>query len=446
MYNFKYVEVAFPMATTSPQFVYSFELTQSRYQHETAKIVFKDWDLDYDSVTTNSPITIKLNGTTEVVTFNGYVDYIKPCITPGENYTEVGFISASGNMRNQVEAVYKNITADQVVKKIANKYGFACYAVPHPRVYPQISQAGRSDWQLMVRLAKQNGYTLRTHNTEIYFQPVLEDYTNYRDQAKYFALQYPESTVGTTIYSFDPVIGEAIDYKESFKAAVAVAGVDKYSKSAIKTAKQNRNKKTRKKKKPESFDRFATDIVVNDPETAKYEAEAAENRNAFPYRAWVEVLGEPTLRPDMPIYLDNLGETYSGYWTILSAEHQVIEEEFNQYRYTTLLYVGADSLGQSDVWTDNSLIPKPNALPKRKIIPNVRQTRQIPKSSLLIKTPVYTTQVVADTGLVSNRPPAQEVSARTPTWKSNISSLNNVAPESRTSPAVVSRLQRAGLR
>lgn len=446
MFNFEYVGVSFPMATSSPKYVYSLELTQNRYEHETAKLVFKDWDLDYDSVTSNSPMTIKLNGTKESVIFNGYVDYVKPCITPGENYTEVGFISASGNMRNQIEAVYRNITADQVVKQISTKYGFACYAVPHPRVYPQISQAGRSDWQIMVRLAKQNGYTLRTHNTEVYFQPILEDYTKYRAQAKYFSLQYPESTLGTTIYSFDPIIGEAIDYKDSFKSAVAVAGVDKYSKSAIKTAKQKRNAKTRKKKKPESFDRFATDIVVNDPETAKYEAEAADNRNVFPYRAWVEVLGEPSLRPDMPVYLDNLGETYSGYWTILGTEHRVIEEEFNQYRYTTMLYVGADSLGLSEVWTDNTLISSPDTVPARVIQPNVRQTKLLPKSTLLVTTPMLTPQAVADTGLVSNRPPAQEVSARTPIWKSDISSLNNTVQDVRMPPAVVARLQRAGFR
>lgn len=432
------------MATDSPKAFYSLEFNQNRYEHETAKIIFKDWNLSYDSITTFSPMIIQLRGTNESVTFNGYVDYVRPHITPGENYTEVGFISASSNMRNQSETVYKNITADQIVKRIANKYGFACYAVPHPRVYPQVSQAGKSDWQLMVRLAKQNGYTLRTTKTELYFQPVLEDYTKYRSQAKYFTLQYPESTIGTTIYNFEPVIGEAVDYKDSFKAAVAVAGVDKYSKSVIKTTKQKRNPKTRKKKKPEAFDRYATDIVINDPETAKYEAEAAENRNAFPYRAWVEVLGEPTLRPDMPIFLDGLGDTYSGYWTILGAEHKVIEEEFNQFKYTTVLHVGADSLGQSDVWTDNALIKSPDKIPTRTIIPNVRQTKQRPTSSLIMTTPIITPQAVADLGLVKNRPQAQEVTSRTPAWKSNISSLNNVVPETRKSPAVISRLQRMG--
>lgn len=433
------------MATESPKFFYSLELEQNRYEHETAKVVFKDWNLSYDAITTFSPMVIQLRGTTESVTFNGYVDYVRPYITPGHNYTEVGFISASSNMRNQSETVYRNITADQIVKRIANKYGFACYAVPHPRVYQQVSQAGKSDWQLMVRLAKQNGYTLRTTKTELYFQPVLEDYTKYRSQAKYFSLQYPESTIGTTIYSFEPIIGEAVDYKDSFKAAVAVAGVDKYSKSVIKTTKQKRNQKTRRKKKPEAFDRYATDIVINDPETAKYEAEAAENRNSFPYRAWVEVLGEPTLRPDMPVFLDGLGETYSGYWTILGTTHKVIEEEFNQFRYTTVLHVGADSLGQSDVWTDNSLIQSPDKVPTRTVIPNVRQTRQLPTSSLLMTTPTITPQAVGDLGIVTNRPTAQEVTTRTPMWKSNISSLNNVVPETRKSPAVVARLQKAGL-
>jgi len=147
----------------------------------------------------------------------------------------------------------------------------------------------------------------------------------------------------------------------------------------------------------------------------------------------------------MPVYLDNVGKAYSGYWTILGTEHRVIEEEINQYRYTTMLYVGADSLGLSDTWVDNSLVPSPDSVATRVVIPNVRQTQRVSTSKLLVKTPMLTPQAVSDSGLVTNRPPAQEVSARTPVWKSATSSLNNITTEPRKSPAVISRLQKSGL-
>lgn len=442
--NFQYVTAVFPLATSSPQTVYAFELNQKRYEHETGKITFKDWGLDFEAVTTNSPVEITIYGTYESRKFYGYVDYVTPCITPGHNYTEVGIIGASGMMRQGNQNVYKNITADQVIKQISNKYGFGCFIEPHPRVYPQIAQAGNSDWQLMARLAKQCGYSLRTQNTEVYFQSMFYDYTKYRSNAKTFSLQGPEGPVGTTIYSFEPVIGDAIQYPDAFKSAVAVSGIDKFSQSTIKTAKQSRNKKTRRKQKPELFDKFSTEVVVNDPETAKHEAEAADNRNSYPYRAWVEVLGEPTLRPDMPVYLENIGRTYSGFWTILATEHRVLETELNQQTYTTILYVGTDSLGLADVWVDNKTVYSPNKKQKREIIPNVRQTNVIPKSSLIIKDKFFTPQEVVDFGLVKNRKAAKEVSARIPMWKSDVSSLNQITVEVKKPAAIIARLQRIG--
>lgn len=442
---FSYITVEFPLAVNQPKIVYAVEWKQNRYEHEMLTITFKDWDVNYDSITTTSPVTVTIRGTKTERVFNGYVHHVKPNITPGKNFVEVGVISPSYLMKQQNQTVYKNITADQVVKKIAKKYGFACYTVPHPRVYKQISQAGRTDWELMVRLAKQCGYTLRTQNTELYFQPVLEDYTKYRTEAPYFELRMPESTVGTTIYSFNPVISESVNYDDAFKAAVAVAGVDTYSKSAIRTAKQKRNKKTRSKQKEEVFDRFATDVVVNDPEIAKYEAEAAENRNSFPYRAYVEVLGEPNLRTDLPVFLEGLGDNYSGYWTILGTEHNIVETELNQQTYTTTLYIGTDSLGSAVKWTDNNVIQNPNSLPKRTIIPNVKQTKIVPQTTLINKIPAPTPQTKREVGLVKNRAAINERVADAPVWKSQTASLNELSTETRMSPAVVSRLQRSGV-
>lgn len=439
---FNYIKLEFPEAPSSqPAFVYSATIHQHRYRHEVAIVQFKDWDLSYDVVAPNSPVQMTMYGPAKRREFYGYIHHINPERTPGKNFVEMILIGASFPLKETSQQVYKNVTSDQVVREIARKHGFACYAVPHPRVYPQLAQAGLTDWQLMVKLAKQSGYTLRTQNTEIYFQPVLDDYTLYRAEAPKFFMGSTSNIDGTSIYSFKPSVGESIEYDDAQKAAIAISGLDTISAETVSYTTQKPNKKTRNKQRKEIFDNYNTSVVAPDIKVARYEADAAENLNSFPYRARVEVIGDPTLRPDMPVYLDGVGEAYSGYWTILSTEHEIIEEELNIHRYTTILEVGTDSLGQAVAWTDNKTIVSPDYTPARTIIPSVKQTKVVPKTQLFNTTVKVTPQTEALFGVVTNRN-RQNTSRviEAPIWKSTTPNLNPVISESRRSATVTNRV------
>jgi phage protein D len=345
-------------------------------------LYFKDWGVQYDVVKPGSPVQLTINGYNQQRDLYGYVHHINVDRAPGKYFTEVVVIGASFPMKQQSQNVYINVTADQVVKEIASSYNFVSYVVPHPRVYPQIAQAGHSDWELLVRLSKQCGYTLRANNTELYFQPVMEDFTKYREEAPHYIMRSSSDPQGSTIYSFKPMIGESVPYEDATKGAVAVNGVDSVNTTPISITQQIRAAKTRDKQQTEFFDRFDTATVANTALVAQYEAEAAENRNYFPYRGTVEVLGNPNLRPDMPVYLDGIGDPYAGYWVILEATHHIVEEELNRQRYTTTLVVGTDSLGSATRWTDSKTVSSPDYTPKRTIIPNVLQTKVKPVTVL----------------------------------------------------------------
>lgn len=445
---FNYIKVDFPDTTASPQYVYYANIYQNRYSHELAVIKFRDWGLEYDAVTPGTPVVLTIYGRNSRREMYGYVHHINPEKTPGKDFTEVVVIGASYWMGKPYQTIYRNITADQVIKKIASKNNFVAYAVPHPRVYPQISQAGHTDWEFMVRLAKQCGYTLRAQNTELYFQPILEDFTNFRASAPKFIMRSMSAPEGSTIYSFRPIIGESVAFDDATKAAVAISGVDQFSKTPLAITKQKRNKKTRKKQQVEFFDHFDSSVVANDVETAGHEADAAEERNTFPYRAVVEVLGDPDLRPDMPVFLEGIGQTYSGYWTILQTEHKIIEEERNRQRYTTILTVGVDSLGNANTWTDNKTIAAPDYSPKRTIIPNKKQTVVVPKTGLSTSSKALTPQSKGTFGSLDNRSkPASNRSQQAPKWKSQTASLNNIITEPKKTPIILDRvLKRAGAR
>lgn len=441
---FNYIKVEFPDTSTQPQYVYSADIYQDRYAHEIATVQFRDWGIEYSVVTPGTPVKLTIYGFKKRRYFYGYIHHIKPEKTPGKNFTEVVMIGGSFPMRQASQTVYTNVTADQVIKTIAAKHKFVCYAVPHPRVYPQISQAGHTDWELMVRLAKQCGYTLRAQNTELYFQPILEDFKNYRNGAPKFIMRQMSDPLGSDIYSFSPIIGETLEYDDASKAAVAVSGLDKLSSSPIAITQQTPNKATRSQKRKEFFDTFNTEVVASNIETAAFEASAAEDRNAFPYRAKVEVIGNPDLRPDMPVFLDGLGPTYSGYWVVLSTEHRIIEEKRNMQRYTTVLTVGIDALGSAAAWNDNKVVTSPEYSPTRTIIPNVKQTNVIPTTSL--NTPGTTYSPQADTSFTSteNRA-APNGYTQAPLWKSETDSLNNIIQVPTKSPIIVERLLRRAI-
>lgn len=410
-------------------------------------VVFKDWGAHYESVEAGSPVYLRLSGVNSVRNFYGYVHHIEPERTPGTNFTEVVLIGGSFPLKQQRQAVYKNITADQVAKQIAKQHGLVCRAHPHPRVYEQISQAGHSDWQLLVQLAHQSGYTLRTENTELYFEPQLQDFTSLRSEAPKFVMNDANNPEGSNMFSFVPLIGESLEFTDSQKAATAVSGWDKTSKQYVKNTVQKRNKTTRSTSKPEFFDRFDTLVVAPSAEIAQHEAKSAEDRNAFPYRAEVKVYGSPNLRPNMPVYLDGLGSTYSGYWTVLSAEHRVVETELNRHTYTTILTVGTDSLGKASLWTDNKQVVSPESTSKRTIIPNVKQTVVTPKTSLQKTSAVISPKRKGSFGEITNREKPTTVGQvlKPATWRSATPTLEATTSVPRKSPSVLNRLVQKGI-
>jgi phage protein D len=439
---FNYITVSFPNTTLPPVRVYNVSLKQNRYQHEVATIQFRDWGVDYDNVSSGSPITFTINNGLESKVFIGYIDHVTTQNEPGSNITEVVAISASYVFKNESQKVYKGLSADAIIQQIAAKHSFSCYAIPHPRVYPQVSQAGHTDWEFCVRLAKQSGYSLRTEGTEIYFQPMMYDYTQRRSQAKKFTMRSQASPSGSNLYSFYPVIGESIDHDGDKKAAISVSGVDLNTSLPVAIVNQKRNKNTRLNSKAEFFDKFHTHVVALDSQVANHEAKAADDRTVFPYRAVAEVIGDPSLRPDLPLYLDGLGNNYSGYWIILGTEHLIVEESRNVFKYTTLLHLGIDSLGPAVKWTDGALISSPDYAPSRTIIPGVRQTNKPPTSALRRTSIAYSPAANGQFSAAKNKPLplVNKQPIKGPKWTASKPAVQSVTQPNTSSASYTKRL------
>lgn len=366
-----YVSFDFPLGTNPPQRITSFTVNQERYAHEMITVKFRDWDMQYSNIKPGNPVTCTLRSTDKSRVFYGYIHDIRPHITPGARFTDMTIIGASYQLKQANQKVFQNVTATDVVKKVASSHGFSVEFDEHPRVYEQIVQPGITDLQLLTRLAKQCGYTLRVENTAIHFKNFITDFNKYKKSADSFVMRNANDPQGSTLYSFDLLLSESYKYLDSYKSAIQVGGVDPLANTLNIATNQSRPTTIKTKSEIELFDSYATDVVAPGSTIAYYEAKAADERNRFPYRARVTVIGSPNIKPDQPVYLEGLGPDYSGYWIVLSAIHSVIETSPNVFQYTTTMDVGADSLGMARAFTKND-VTKPGKTKLRELTFGVR--------------------------------------------------------------------------
>lgn len=436
---FNFVTMSFPESPTTPVGrLQDLHLYQERGAHEFVTATFKDWDVPHDLLKQGTPVVLKLNGGTASREINAYVYHVKKKNTPGSKSLEIGLIGASYHLKQQRQKVYKNVTASDVIKEIANSHGFAIDVEDHPRVYDQISQAGLSDLEFCNKLAKQCGYSFRVENTEVYFKPMMQLFNELKSSALNFYMGDQASPSGSTLYSFTPMVGETLDQDGEHKAAVAVSGVDKFTGQLIQVTNQKRPKASRAKFEAEFFDRFDAVTVANDYEIAKHESVSADERVRFPYKATAEVLGTPDLHPDVPVYLSGIGGDYEGFWTVLKTEHRVILDTLLNHKYTTILHLGTDSLGRDTAQPNSPAVGQPQIVRKRVIVPGVKQTNKKP-ITVLKKGLGKKTQGPVGFGTVNNRP-RPVVAKKTlvaSKWKNSVKNLKTTSKRAAPSAVVV---------
>ena len=377
MFKFSYIDVQFPTLSTPLNRAAELLLSHGRYEHETATIYFTNWDPTYETLSPGTPVIVTLTGGRSSETYNMYVNYIRPDLSPSKNYLEVNLIGASFPLKQQSQRVWADVTADRVAADIAKSHNFSYVSVPHPRVYEQITQAGKTDWELLVSLAKQSGYSVSAVNTTLYFQPLAQSFTEKRAIAHYFTMTNLSSKA-TEIYSFVPMIGEAIPFQDAKKSTVSISGIDPRSKTPHSHRGAKATRYTRIKGTAPTFDSYDTSVVAPSFEVSKYETDAAIARNSYPYRGKVVVIGTPGIRPDDAVFLANIGESYSGYWTVLKVEHEIE----NNRQFVTTLHVGTDSLGLSSSWQGEAPVLAPNEKVSRILSPTKRKNNKIPATKL----------------------------------------------------------------
>lgn len=332
------------------------ELHQEMLSHDVLTLKVKGSLEGADRIVAGDPVQFDwaISGTQS--TWLGYVYLVETPVNVSSGFTRIICLGTSYFMKNANQRVLKNVTADRVASKIAIENDLTPITTRHPRVFPMISQAGQSDWQMVSRLAKQCGFGFRVENNNLIFKPKTELYADSKVVSPYFAyIQQPSTALSPflTIYNFNPILAEQSPEIEGSIVNRKLSGVDRNTNGFLKKniSRDVKNyalnsdsvpKYVRESATP-IFTKIVTDEVVTSSVHAKQVLEGKTETESFRYRAKVTTVGHALVRPYSAIYLDQLPHGMSGYWNVISVAH--VFGEKNLYKLN--LEVGTDFIGET---------------------------------------------------------------------------------------------------
>lgn len=232
-------QAEFPNIASFPLPLVRARLIQKGENHDVLELDFKGRVTSpMNSVSNGDPVRFVYGAENVTREWVGYVHHVVPHVSSAATTTRVVCVSASYNLKDSAQKVYANVTADQVISRIAAANGLQAVTQRHPRVHATISNAGQSLWQLMRRLAKQSGFALVVDNTTIKFQSKDQMYADSMRKGLYFEYRdpvTPATTTYSTLFSFDPIISDNAPELSGGRVERVVGGINKVTNQPINT-------------------------------------------------------------------------------------------------------------------------------------------------------------------------------------------------------------------
>lgn len=234
---------SFPKASDMNLILIGAELYQDPEEHDRLVLHYKGKPENRkESIVSGDPIIFKYRSGKLNSTWNGYVHHVRQNNSFQGGNTDIVCVGASWVLKNTDQKVYKNVTSDQVISKIAKKNSMSAVVQRDPRVRDQVSQSGQSDWQLCRSLAQQAGFALLAENTNIIFVSKEKIYQTKKNSAPYF--NYIDDEIGGvvprelrmtgTILSFEPIVSDQAP-EMGLRIDRVISGINNKTATAVKT-------------------------------------------------------------------------------------------------------------------------------------------------------------------------------------------------------------------
>lgn len=265
-------------------------------------------------------ITIKVSASAQsspVTLIDAEITAVELEFDVGGTFTLIrGYDAAHRLFRERRTVSYVQMTASDIASKVAKRAGLGVGKVDSTStVFPFISQAGQSDWEILNQLARDTGSDLTVRKGSFSFSNPANSPAGSPTVLKF----------GEHLLRFRSVLTSAQQVKE-----VEVRGWNVMQKKAIVANAPARTSSIEMSTKPTDMaaafgnPRYvSTDVPYQDQSEVDQAATALADEMASAFAEFEGVAqGNPALKAGGKVKLEDLGEQFDGTYTITSARHR----------------------------------------------------------------------------------------------------------------------------
>jgi len=323
--------------------------------HEMMTVELSDRKINFDDIKSGTRVSASITAGGIARPFVGYIHHVRAEEDPVTKPTTIICIGATYLLKEAHQRVWSNMTATAIAALVCQDYRLSYNIVPHPRVFPQMSQSGMSDWKFLVYLADKIGYNLHPEGASVHMAPRLQSWEEGSKKALVFNLKKQGTFQSGALIEFEGIVGENMPTAGGIPANPTTIGVDPRNLELI-GSKADKKKSTKRISLDTPFNMINKDHAADSLLEGEYESQAYRERTRYPIKAQARVVGFPSLGPTSPVYLNGIGPTYSGYWIVSRARHIV-----DRHGYECILDLCTDSLGNDlEPPTQNIVSISPN--------------------------------------------------------------------------------------
>ena len=283
--------------------------------------------------------------------FYGYVLYAVPHVENEAHSLRVICIGASYPLKDVAPRVFPGMSVEQSIALSLHNHHFNLITDRSSRAWPSLTRtAQESLWQFLVRLTKQNGYTLFANKTTVCaYNPVdvmLANLASY----PIFNYIYGRGNKFGTLLKFHAVLGDEGAGEET-NTAHGVLGVDPRTGEIVGALDSGTAmRRLGRTHTTPRFSKFGVGTPVHNSSEAQDTARGRARTHRWTQRATAQVVGNVRVTQGSGVVLKGVGTEDDGVWFTHKVTHVLTTEEHpQQWRYFMDLDLRRDSRAQQAI-------------------------------------------------------------------------------------------------
>jgi len=351
------VKIAISNVTVDYMALQRISLEQRENHHDMLTLDFSGFSPDLFGEYLEKPVSVSISyPNLKECSFYGYITFIEPISVTNQGLVDnspfqmirIYCISASYLMKSKVSKAWDGATLYDVATEIANKYDFSLSIPKDSYRFTRIVQTAESDWELLVRLSNQLGYSVTVHGTHIH---IWDSYKALKRGISYA----PLNTIKGLNGDVTPDLGQIIMFEAQYGALTPEAN---RAPNTIHVLDRDGKTFSISSALLEETSRLGTPIQsifsnVLNKNADTYEMGnrivSASLRDGFSVTAKVMITGLPILKPGSIVKINKYESDFDGYWYVQEVTHQITKSEMVSYLKIATDSTPADTLSANNV-------------------------------------------------------------------------------------------------